>query len=321
MRRARRQMMASARASAAEREAVYAKLQLSMETLQLDLLQAELDREAAADGERDAWDKEAASDMNLLSGGEGDDENEMGGHLGNMDGGGGDGGGAALVDGGGVERTKAPRRRKAAGSAKQKAAAAAAAAAVGTADASAAAHSSNQAAAGPFQYPRHGVQHPDQRHSLTEGEDGAGAAAGGGSMPGYGGIPVATVLEGLQEAQAISSAYAGPAPKQPAFTGHRCVHAYCCCCCCYCLGAFLLACERTVALSRKVPSVLFFLYGGRACMLTHATSLAALALAVLSGTYTSVDQQHPPPAVAVGAAAAAALSRTAAMARRPRWPR
>jgi hypothetical protein len=306
-------MMASARASAAEREAVYAKLQLSMETLQLDLLQAELDREAAADGERDAWDKEAASDMNLLSGGEGDDENEMGGHLGNMDGGGGDGGGAALVDGGGVERTKAPRRRKAAGSAKQKAAAAAAAAAVGTADASAAAHSSNQAAAGPFQYPRHGVQHPDQRHSLTEGEDGAGAAAGGGSMPGYGGIPVATVLEGLQEAQAISSAYAGPAPKQPAFTGHRCVHAYCCCCCCYCLGASLLACERTVALSRKVP----------ACMLTHATSLAALALALaaLSGTYTSVAQQHPPPAVAVGAAAAAALSRTAAMARRPRWPR
>ena len=304
-------MMASARASAAEREAVYAKLQLSMETLQLDLLQAELDREAAADGERDAWDKEAASDMNLLSGGEGDDENEMGGHLGNMDGGGGDGGGAALVDGGGVERTKAPRRRRAAGSAKQKAAAAAAAAAVGTADASAAAHSSNQAAAGPFQYPRHGVQHPDQRHSLSEGEDGAGAAAGGGSMPGYGGIPVATVLEGLQEAQAISSAYAGPAPKQPAFTGHRCVHAYCYCCCCYCLGAFLLACERTVALSRKVPT----------CMLTHATSLAALALAVLSGTYTSVAQQHPPPAVAVGAAAAAALSRTAAMARRPRWPR
>jgi hypothetical protein len=264
-------MMASARASAAEREAVYAKLQLSMETLQLDLLQAELDREAAADGERDAWATEAASDMNLLSGGEGDDENEMGGHLGNMDGGGGDGGGAALVDGGGVERTKAPRRRKAAGSAKQKAgaaAAAAAAAAVGTADASAAAHSSNQAAAGPFQYPRHGVQHPDQRHSLTEGEDGAGAAAGGGSMPGYGGIPVATVLEGLQEAQAISSAYAGPAPKQPAFTGHRCVRA------CLLLLLLLLrgrfpACVRTHRGTVSQSSIRsLFLYDAPACLLT-----------------------------------------------------
>ena len=52
-RRARRQMMASARASGAEREQVYAKLQLSMAALQLDKLQMELDRQAAAEDEDD----------------------------------------------------------------------------------------------------------------------------------------------------------------------------------------------------------------------------------------------------------------------------
>ena len=53
MRRARRQMMASARESAAEREALYAKLKKTMKTLQLDLsdqIQSQLDAEAAADG-------------------------------------------------------------------------------------------------------------------------------------------------------------------------------------------------------------------------------------------------------------------------------
>ena len=53
VRRARRQMMASARESAAEREALYAKLKKTMKTLQLDLsdqIQSQLDAEAAADG-------------------------------------------------------------------------------------------------------------------------------------------------------------------------------------------------------------------------------------------------------------------------------
>jgi hypothetical protein len=154
-------MMASARASAGEREQVYAKLQLSMATLQLDKLQMELDHQAAAEGEDDSLmdhgvDMELDEDLSLedlsledLSLEDGDDS------------------GAALVTEQVQTRSGQKSRTR----------------------------------------PRHGVR--------------SGQSDGGSS--------VATALEELEEAVAISSVFAGPAPQSQPFAGHRCV----CVCVCY----------------------------------------------------------------------------------------
>ena len=149
-------MMASARASAAEREQVYAKLQLSMAALQLDKLQLELDRQAAAEDEDDSLLDDV--DMELE---DGDDSGAL--ELDDEDFAleDGDGSEAALVTAQVQTRSKQKSRRRA--------------------------------------RPVHGVR--------------AGQS--------YGEIPVATVLEELEEAVANSSVFAGPAPQSQPFAGHR----------------------------------------------------------------------------------------------------
>ena len=191
-------MMASARESAAERERVYEKLQLSMAALQLDKLQTELDRQAAAEGEDDSL--VGSVDMELDS-----DDLDV-----DVD----DGSGAALVTE--LAQTHA-----------------------------------NQ---GPRSAKRHGVR----------------------SVPSSAAMPAKTVMEELEEAAAISSIFAGPAPQSQQFAGHRCVP------CCLCAGA-----------------------NGGSCGAIYLTALLCGASA-LSGMRIPV--QRPPAAVEATAHAAPAAS-------------
>ena len=146
-------MMASARASGAEREQVYAKLQLNMAALQLDKLQIELDRQAAAEGEDDSMmdgvDMEHGEEVSLEDDSDDCDDSE-----------------AALV----TELVHTRRDQK-----------------------------------------------PKARKHL-----------GVRATPANVRNAVTSAVEELEEAVAISTVFAGPAPQKQPFAGHR--YATTCCC-------------------------------------------------------------------------------------------